>query len=143
MSTGPRKSQRGEQSRTTPLSPTARAGLSGAGGGTGLVAIAHTIGYGTTAGQTLVYIAPFVSFVAGSLLYFLEIQVSRYLERRAVDGARKTLVRQLESPHTTEEHKAKIRNLLERLEESVAEAELERVRLIGAPPPVEAPTQDA
>jgi hypothetical protein len=63
----------------------------------------------------------------------MEIQVSRYLEHRAVISARKTLVDQLASPHTTEEHKAKIRKLLERLEESVAAAELERVKLIGIP----------
>jgi hypothetical protein len=86
-------------------------------------------------GEILLYVAPFASFVVGSVLYYMEIQASRYLERRAVSGARKTLVRQLDSPHTTEEHKAKIRKLLERLEESVATAELERVKLMDTLPP--------
>jgi hypothetical protein len=116
--------------------------MGGVGGGTGLVAVAHIIGYGTTAGEVLLYLAPFASFIVGYFLYYLEIQTSRYFERRAVAGARKTLIGQLESPHTTEEHKAKIRNLLERLEESVATAELERVKLIGTfPPSFDSPTQ--
>jgi hypothetical protein len=136
MTSPARRSDRGDDRRTILIAPSsARAGMGGVGGGTGLVAVAHTIGYGTTVGQILLYLAPFTSFVVGSVLYYLEIQVTRYLERRAVASARKTLVRQLESPHTTEEHKAKIRNLLERLEESVATAELERVKLIGASPP--------
>lgn len=100
-----------------------------------MVAIAQTIGASTTKGEILLYLAPFVSFIVGSILYYIEVQASRYLERRAVSSARKTLIQQLTNPHTTEEHKAKIRKLLERLEESVATAELERVKLIGAPPP--------
>jgi hypothetical protein len=109
--------------------------MGGVGGGTGLVAIAQSIGPGTTTGEILLYLAPFVSFIVGSTLYYIEVQASRYLEHRAVSNAQKTLVGQLLNPHTTEEHKAKIRKLLEKLEESVATAELERVKLIDVPPP--------
>jgi hypothetical protein len=136
MNPAMRKTPQSEDSRTIPISPNAtRAGLFGVGGGTGLVAIAQTVGTGTTTGQILLYLSPFASFIVGSFLYYIEIQVSRYLERRAVVHARKTLIEQLTNPHTTDEHKAKIRELLERLEESVATAELERVKLFSAPPP--------
>ena len=139
MNSSTQKSNRGEDSRTIRIAPNStRAGIGGVGGGTGLVAVAQSIGPGTVTGQVLLYLSPFVSFVVGSILYYMEIQASRYLERRAVINARKTLIEQLASPHTTEEHKAKIRKLLERLEESVAAAELERVKLIGIHlPPVE------
>ena len=130
----PRRSNQIEGSRSILIAPNStRAGMGGVGGGTGLVAIAQTIGSGTTTGEILFYLAPFVSFIVGSVLYYLEIQASRYLERRAVSNARNTLIQQLTNPHTTEDHKAKIRKLLERLEESVATAELERVKLIGVP----------
>ena len=136
MNSESRRSQRGQASKSILIAPNStRAGIGGVGGGTGLVAVAQTIGPGTTVGEILLYVAPFASFVVGSVLYYMEIQASRYLERRAVSGARKTLVRQLDSPHTTEEHKAKIRKLLERLEESVATAELERVKLMDTLPP--------
>lgn len=134
MNSAPRRSNQIEGSRSILIAPNStRAGMGGVGGGTGLVAIAQTIGSGTTTGEILLYLAPFVSFIVGSVLYYLEIQASRYLERRAVSNARNTLIQQLTNPHTTEDHKAKIRKLLERLEESVATAELERVKLIGVP----------
>jgi hypothetical protein len=136
MNPTPQKSRQNEDPRSILIAPNStRAGIGGVGGGTGLVAIAQSIGPGTTAGEILLYLSPFASFVVGSILYYFEVQASRYLEHRAVSNARKTLVQQLSSPHTTEEHKVKIRKLLERLEESVATAELERVKLIGAPPP--------
>jgi hypothetical protein len=82
-----------------PLTPSsARASIGGIGGGTGLVAIAQTIGPHTTAGAILLYLAPAISFIAGAALYYLEVQASQYLERRLVASARRTLERQLDNP---------------------------------------------
>lgn len=91
--------------------------------------MAQTIGPETTAGALLLYIAPAASIVVGALLYYLELQASRYLERRVVNSARRTLERQLDNPRTSPEHKAKMRVMLEELEETVATTELERVKL--------------
>jgi hypothetical protein len=120
-----------EPGRLTPSS--ARASIGGVGGGTGLVAVAQSMGPGTTFGAVLLYLAPAASFVVGSALYYVETQAGRYLERRLVDGARKTLERQLDNPRTSDEHKARIRRMLEEMETSVASRELERIRLIGTP----------
>ena len=116
--------------KTSPNS--VRASVGGVGGGTGLVALAQTLGTNTTAGAILLYAAPAVSVLVGTSLYYAEVQAARYLERRMVNNARKTLVRQLNDPHTSAEHKAKIRQMLEELEQSIAVAELERVK-IGIP----------
>ncbi len=124
------------QKEKTPFTPgSARAGIGGVGGGTGLVAVAQSIGPHTTLGAILLYLAPATSFVTGAILYYFEVQASRYLERRVVNNARKTLERQLDSPRTSKEHKAKIRTMLEDLEVTVAAAELQRVKLIGVPLP--------
>lgn len=66
-------------------------------------------------------------------LYYVQVQVSRYFERRLMNNARKTLEEQLDNPRTSIRHKAKIRAMLEELEKSIASAELERVRSIGVP----------
>lgn len=106
-----------------------RAGVGGVGGGTGLVAIAQSLGPGSTVGAILLYAAPAVSVVIGTSLFYLEVQATRYLERRLVNNARRTLERQLASPHTSDAHKAKITRMLEDLEQSIAAAELERVKI--------------
>jgi len=118
-----------DEGRLTPSS--ARASIGGVGGGTGLVAIAQSVGPNTAIGAILLYLAPATSFVVGAVLYYMEVQASRYLEKRLVNGARKTLERQLDNPRTSDEHKASIRAMLEEMERSVATAELERVRLMG------------
>ena len=111
----------------------AGAGLGGVGAGTGLVAIAQAVGPSSTLGIVLLWIAPTVSFVTGAAFYYVQVQASRYFEKRLIGNARKTLEKQLDNPKTSDEHKAKIRDMLEDLEETVANAELERVRLIGMP----------
>lgn len=116
---------------TNHLKPSARASIGGVGGGTGLVAIAQSVGSDTTFGAFLLYLAPAVSFIIGAGLFYLETQAGRYLERRMIKGARKTLQQQLEDRHTSDNHKAKIRAMLEEMETSVAWRELERVRIIG------------
>jgi hypothetical protein len=120
--------------RENALKPSStRAGVGGISGGTGLVALAQLIGAKTPMGSTLLYLSPAVSFTIGVVLFYLEAQASRYLERRLVNNARKTLVTQLDNPRMSTAHKNKIRKLLEELEESVAKTEVERVKLIRIP----------
>lgn len=106
------------------------AGIGGVGGGTGLVAIAQAIGTRTMPGEILVYAAPMVSVIAGTIFYQLKLQVDWYGERWQIKRARKTLERQLQYPHTSEEHKSRIRKMLEELDHSVATAELNRIKLL-------------
>lgn len=83
----------------------------------------------------LLYLSPAASFVLGALLYFMEAQVSHYLEGRVVSEARKTLEQQLDSTRTSDKHKMRIRKLLEDLEATVALREVERVRYLGVMSP--------
>jgi hypothetical protein len=106
--------------------------VGGVSGGTGLIAIAHAVGVSTALGQVLLYVAPAGTFLISSGLYYLEAQGSRYLQRRAVKKARDTLAEQLDNPRTSDEHKKKIRKMLEQLEESWASAEVDRVTLAFA-----------
>jgi hypothetical protein len=123
-----------QNSQQTGIVPSrARAGIGGIGGGTGLVAIAQSIGPHTALGATILYLSPAASYVVGLLLFYGEIQASRYLELRLVANARKTLERQLDNPRTSASHKAKIRRKLEQLEESIAATELERIKVIKVP----------
>jgi hypothetical protein len=69
--------------------------------------------------------------MVGAALFYVEVQASRYWERRLVASARKTLVKQLDNSLTSRGHKARIRAMLEELEEAVAKAEIDRVKLIG------------
>jgi hypothetical protein len=118
----------------TPTASSARASIAGVGGGTGLVALAQSIGPHTTLGLVLVYAAPAASFVIGAVQYYLEVQASRYLWLRVVNSARKTLEQQLDNPRTSDPHKVRMRKRLEQLEEAVASAELERVSIFNLAP---------
>lgn len=108
--------------------------VGGASAGTGLVAVAQSIGPSTTLGAILLYAAPAASVIIGTGLYFVELQVSRYFERRLARSAIKTLTKQLQNPATSNGHKARIRKFLEEVENSVAASELERVKGIGRLP---------
>lgn len=111
-------------------SASVNAGIGGAGGGTSMIAIAQVVGTHTVLGQVLMYVAPTVAVVAGSLLYQVKLQADWYGERWQVRRARKTLEKQLLSPHTTDEHKLWIKEQLQEVDRVVAEAELRRVRLL-------------
>jgi len=108
-----------------------RASIGGIGSGTGLVAIAHALGPHSTLGLVLLYLAPAISVVAGAVLYYLEVQASRYLQNRVIASARKTLERQLDNNRTSASHKQRIRKMLEELEEAEASNELERVKIVA------------
>lgn len=110
-------------------------GVGGAGFGTGLVAIAQSIGPSTPVGAVLLYAAPAASVLIGSGLYFIELQLGRYLQGRLARGAIRTLTKQLENQQTSSEHKKRLRKQLEEVEAVVATSEVERVRQIGKLPP--------
>ena len=122
-------------SSTSGRARSAQASVGGIGGGTGLVGVAHLVGPSTPFGAILLYAAPAATVIVGSLLYYVEIQVSRYAERRVAKNARKTLEAALANPLTSDEHRARIRAKLEALEEVLTTREVERVTLIGLPPP--------
>jgi hypothetical protein len=113
------------------------------GAGTGLVVIARAVDNRyPTVGAILLYLSPAFSWFSGVAIYFIQVQTVRYFERRMVKNAKKTLVLQLQSEHTTPQHKARIRKILEEVETSQAAAELARIRQLGLPPRVfEPPTQ--
>jgi hypothetical protein len=110
-----------------------RAGIGGVSGGTGLVALAQAIGPTTPAGAIILYLSPAISFFIGIALYYLEAETSRYLERRLLNNARKTLEQQLDNPRFSNAYKSRIRKLLEELEEAVATSQVERVKLLTIP----------
>ena len=128
--------RRSTRSQTGSYSPGAsvNAGIGGVGGGTSLIAIAQVVGTHTVLGQVLMYVAPTVSVIAGTVLYQLKLQADWYGERWQVRRARKTLERQLNSPHASDDHKARLKKKLGEVDQAVAEAELRRVRLIWQPP---------
>ncbi|MEU6741562.1 hypothetical protein [Streptosporangium sandarakinum] len=95
--------------------------------------MAQSIGSDTTLGALILYLTPAASFVIGSALYYMQVQASRYMERRLVKNAMKTLQAQLDNPLTSEEHKARIRKLLEEAERHVANAEVQRIKQLGQP----------
>ncbi|MFG2850865.1 hypothetical protein ACGFZ9_09365 [Streptomyces mirabilis] len=95
------------------------------------MAIANTIGLHTAMGQVLLYLAPAFSVAAGSFFYMLKNQVDWYADRWQVKRARKTMEKSLAYPHTSEEHKKKIREMLEEIDASVASSELDRIKLLG------------
>ena len=111
------------------------AGLGGVGAGTGLVVIAQAIdGRYPIAATVLSYLSPAFAWISGLAIYFVQAQAVRYFERRMVENAKKTLVAQLQSEHTSRQHKARIRKLLEVVETEQAASELARLRQLGLPP---------
>ena len=108
-----------------------RATVGGVGGGTGVVAIAQAVGPTTALGALLLYSAPTIAYVAGAGVYFIEVQASRFLERRMAKGARKTIFELLQNPLISAEGKDWYRQQLELLEGAMADAELARVKSLG------------
>lgn len=116
------------------LSPkSGKASVGGASAGTGLVALAQSIGSDTILGALLLYLAPAISFTIGIGLYHAQIEVSVYRWKRSVGSARATLERQLSNPLTSADHKERLRIKLEALENSETSAELKRVIFPGDP----------
>ena len=113
--------------------PTSVAGVGGASSGTLMVPLAQLAGgTHTVLGTVLLYSAPTVAVVSGAAMLMLKSTASAMTERWQVRQARKTLEGLLRNGHTSEEHKADVRKLLEELDRSVAQAELDRVKKIKA-----------
>src|SRR5215470_5872747 len=89
-------SARSSRSGNNAIRPnSARAGFGGIGGGTGLIALAQAIGPKTVIGAIIIYLSPATSFLIGAVLYYLEVQASRYLERRLINNVKRVLQGQL------------------------------------------------
>ena len=110
---------------------TTRAGLAGAGGGTGLVVLAESLGASSTMREVLVYVAPSVSVIVGAVTFYIEIATKRYLQRRLVKSIRERLQEYLKNPATSPEHKAALVRQLEALEQTDVIQDIERVRIVG------------
>jgi hypothetical protein len=82
----------------------------------------------------LVYVAPSASIALGTASYYLEVQVTRFFQRRLVERLRKTLSAYLESPYTSEEHKGELRRQLETVEQVITLQQVEYIRVIGSLP---------
>lgn len=122
---------------TTPGN-TARAGLAGAGGGTGLVLIADTLPTGSPWREVFTFVAPSASVVFGALVYYVEVQASRLLQQRLVGRLRRTLEEYLKNPHTSDDHKALLRRRLEEVENVITWQAVEHIRVVGTLPVVPA-----
>ena len=108
------------------------------------MAFAQSLSAGNSLRPVLLYLAPSASLLLGVATYYLELLTSRYLQGRVVSSVRKRLESYLNSPYTSDEHKARIRRQLEELEVGVAVREVERVRTISRRPSVELrPTESA
>jgi hypothetical protein len=95
--------------------------------------LAQAIGAKTVAGAVILYLSPAISFLFGAVLYYLEIQASRYLERRLINNVKRTLQGQLSDPLLSNSHKNMIRRQLEELESLVAKAQLEEAKVFLVP----------
>jgi hypothetical protein len=110
-------------------------GVGGTGSGTGLAG-AGLYGFGpeTTLGKALILASPVTSVLAGSLLFYAHVSLSRWLENRAATRARKTIERAINNENLPEAERDKFRTDLAKFERGVVARELERVEAIGAVP---------
>jgi hypothetical protein len=118
------------QARRTPSRPRTKkvAAAGGASSGTLLLSLAQQVGPHTILGYILTYSAPTVAVVAGSTMIMLKYQAEIWTERWKVHSHRKTLVKSLKRPHVSEEYKADVRKLLEDVDRTWANAQVERAK---------------
>lgn len=107
------------------------AGIGGASSGTAMVAIANVVGTDKAWGQVLLYAAPTISVILGTILYQLQKQAAFYSERldvrrdRAkIERARKTVERQLAADRISEARRAELVKELEDLDRAELAREL-------------------
>ena len=112
------------------MPPKLNAGIGGAGGGAGVLAIAQHLGVDTWPGLLLMYAAPVIAVAYGGVLAQIQLLTEWSRDRSVVRQARKTIEKQLKDPNTSDEHKSEIRSKLEQLDKAVAENQLKRVKAI-------------
>lgn len=127
-SPGKRSTRRSEVELEGSSRKTLQAGIGGAGGGTIMVAVAQAAGTDTLLGQVILYAAPTASVIAGALFYELKFRAERMTQKSHVKAARKTLVKQLSDPNTSDKYKQELATMIEELDRTVANAELARVK---------------
>jgi hypothetical protein len=72
------------------------------GSGTGLVALAQIVGTNTLPGKVILYLAPFATFIMGSVLLYLMRGASRYFQQRDYRKVRRAIIAVLEDSSADE-----------------------------------------
>jgi hypothetical protein len=72
------------------------------GSGTGLVAIAQILGTDTLPSKIILYLAPFATFIMGSVLLYFMRGASRYFQQRDYRKVRRAIIAVLEDPSVDE-----------------------------------------
>jgi hypothetical protein len=112
-------------------SPRASAGLAGAGGGTLLVLLARQLPDTNPYKPWALLLAPSVAITLSAGLIWIQAVLKTYFELKRKDWVfervRTTLEKFLANPHTSAEHKEKIRQQLEQLELARTRAEIQLV----------------
>jgi hypothetical protein len=111
-------------------------GLAGAGGGTLLVVFAKTLPKPWS--ELLVLVAPSVSVGISALFWWSKQYFEHRLKERElqllVEQARKTLETALANPNTSPEHKAEMRQALEKLEKLLVQGAISRIDALRTKP---------
>lgn len=114
---------------------TTRAGLAGAGGGTGLVAVAQSLSPSNALKPVLLYLAPSASVILGTLGYFVQVEAGRLWRRRMIRRGREAVQEFLDNPKISEHRKATVRDQWEKAEQSLTLEELNRMSFHASVPP--------
>ncbi|MCP4676993.1 MAG: hypothetical protein GY854_16035 [Deltaproteobacteria bacterium] len=108
------------------------AGAAGVGGGTLVAVIANNLPETNALKPWLILIAPSLSIFLGAGWLWLQVKVANYLRDREVQtviaSAKKTLEAALANPLTSNKHRKKIQEELEKLELMAVRRHLERFR---------------
>jgi hypothetical protein len=81
--------------------------------------------------DVVLYVSPSISVVAGALEFYAEQMAVRALQKRIVDRLRRNAEAIFENPHTSDEHKAKVRKQLEEAEQAIFKGEIARIKILG------------
>lgn len=106
---------------------TTRAGLAGAGGGTGLIALSESLSASSSLKHVLLYIAPSASIIFGAIGYVMQVEAARLWRRSVIRRGRREVQAFLDNPAFSDERKTAIREEWEKTEQSLTLDELERM----------------
>lgn len=98
--------------RSTQARSRVPAGISGTSAGTALSGGSLGVGPESTLGKVMLLVSPLTSVVVGSLFFYLQAELARYLEARMVSKARTTVENALDNPRYTETEHEHFRGVL-------------------------------
>jgi hypothetical protein len=118
-----------------PTSKIRSSAFAGAGGGTLLVVIAKTLPQPWS--NWLVLAAPSLSVGVSASFLWAKQYIEEHMEQWEYEGrvkqARETLEAALKNSNTSEEHKAEMRQALEKLEKGLVQRSLKRIDAVSTP----------